>query len=221
MPKVSITNMDHINSVCHHYIAELRDRDIQQDPMRFRKNLERIATLIGFELSKELAYQPASVTSPLGIAKTKKIEDTLVIASILRAGLTMHDGLLAVFDRAENAFVSAYRKATSDHSVEVKIEYMACPEIDGKTILLTDPMLATGKSLVLAYEALLKNGTPKQLFVIAALASEEAISYLQAQLPNGTRLFVGAIDPSLNAKSYIVPGFGDAGDLAFGPKKSL
>lgn len=206
------------NSVFNQYIAEIRDVSIQTDPLRFRKNLERIAELLGYEISKSLEFESKSVQTPLGIASMSLIKDQPVIASILRAGLTMHTGLLNIFDRAENAFISAYREEASGTELKIHVEYLASPDLTGKTVILADPMLATGGSLGLVYKAILRNGTPKKLHVAAAIASQQGIDHLLQVLPADTDIWVGAIDPILNDKSYIVPGLGDAGDLAFGQK---
>jgi uracil phosphoribosyltransferase len=206
------------NSIFSTFLAELRDVEIQKDSMRFRRNLERISEIMAYEISKELAYHEELVTTPLGEAKVSKLDNQPVIASILRAGLPMHIGLLNYFDRAENAFVSAYRKHTTAEDFEIFVEYMAAPRIDGKTVIISDPMLATGGSMVLVYKALMKQGTPKEVIIAAAIAAPEAISYLRKNLPPNIKIFIGAIDDELTAQSYIVPGLGDAGDLAYGEK---
>jgi uracil phosphoribosyltransferase len=206
------------NSIFSTFLAELRDVEIQKDSMRFRRNLERISEIMAYEISKELSYHTETVITPLGEAKVSRLDNQPVIASILRAGLPMHIGLLNYFDRAENAFVSAYRKHTTAEDFEIFVEYMAAPRIDGKTLIISDPMLATGGSMVLVYKALMKQGNPKEVIIVAAIAAPEAIIYLRKNLPLTVKIFIGAIDDELTAQSYIVPGLGDAGDLAYGEK---
>ncbi|NNC84388.1 MAG: uracil phosphoribosyltransferase [Flavobacteriales bacterium] len=207
-------------SVCNHFIAEIRDVDVQKDPLRFRRNLERIGEVMGYEISKLMDYDPQNVTTPLGKIDQMLMKNQPVIVSILRAGLTIHQGMLNYFDRAENAFVSAYRKphGNSDE-IEVEVEYIACPDLEGKELILCDPMLATGTSLILAYEALIERGTPSKVHVACAIASNVGIRTIQKHLPDNTTIHCGAIDPELNDMSYIVPGLGDAGDLAYGAKQ--
>lgn len=206
------------NSIFSTYLSEIRDVVIQKDPMRFRRNLERMAEIIGYEISKKLTYQPVSVTTPLGIAVSVTLTQQPVLATILRAGLPMHNGLLAIFDRAENAFVSAYRKHSTAEEFDIHVEYMAAPGITGKTLIISDPMLATGRSMYLVYKALLQQGNPSHVHIVAAIAAPEALEYLKQLLPENVTIWVGAIDRELTAQSYIVPGLGDAGDLAFGIK---
>lgn len=213
-----IHNLSDTNSIFSTFIAELRDVEIQKDPMRFRRNLERISEIMGYELSKQLHYADVEVETPLGIARTKLLKNQPVLATILRAGLGMHQGLLNYFDRAESAFVSAYRKHTTAEDFEIFVEYLAAPHIDDKVLIISDPMLATGSSMAMVYKALLKQGNPKKTFIISAIAAPEALEYLQKQLPKSTEYFIGAIDDELTAQSYIVPGLGDAGDLAYGEK---
>lgn len=207
------------NSVLNRFVAELRDEKIQQDSLRFRRNLERIGEVFAYEISKKLNYDNREVTTPLGTAQVNDLNDELVIATILRAGLPLHQGVLNVFDRAENAFVSAYRKhKKGDNAFEVQVEYLSCPSIEGKTLLLTDPMLATGSSMALVYKALLTKGRPKHVHIVAAIASVEGVRYLKRNLPNNCTIWLGALDDELTAQAYIVPGLGDAGDLAYGEK---
>lgn len=206
------------NSVLNQFVAEIRDKEIQKDPMRFRKNLERIGWMMGYELSKTLRYSAKTVHTPLGETSVNQLHQQPVIASILRAGLTLHEGLLQVFDRAENAFISAYREEKNEGELKVHVEYLASPDLNGKTLILADPMLATGKSLTLVFEAIKRNGIPAKLHVVVAIASQPAIDFLLKTLPAETDIWVAAIDPELNDKAYIVPGLGDAGDLAFGNK---
>lgn len=216
--KAMICNLSAKPSVFNSFLSELRDVDIQKDPMRFRRNLERVAEIIGYELSKKLDYVEAEVTTPLGVDDTFLLKQQPVLATILRAGLPMHQGLLNVFDRAESAFVSAYRKHTTPEEFEIYVEYLAAPDIDGKPLIISDPMLATGSSMVMVYKALLKHGRPSKVFVVAAIAAPEALDYVRRALPDTTEIYVGAIDRELTAQSYIVPGLGDAGDLAYGVK---
>lgn len=213
-----IHNFSNTNSIFGRFLAELRDVEIQKDPMRFRRNLERISEIIGYELSKKLEYKEVVVTTPLGEAATQQLESQPVLATILRAGLGMHIGLLNYFDRAESAFVSAYRKHSTAEEFEIYVEYMAAPRIDGKVVIISDPMLATGSSMVMVYKALLKQGTPKSVHIVSAIAAPEALTFIRQHLPDNTEIWVGAIDDELTAQSYIVPGLGDAGDLAYGEK---
>lgn len=200
------------------FIAELREENIQLDPMRFRRNLERIGEVAAMEISKTLSFKHATITTPLGTDETEIIAEQPVLATILRAGLPLHNGLLNYFDRAENAFVSAYRKHNKDGSFDIQVEYLSSPNIEGKTLIIADPMLATGNSMVLVYKALLQKGKPKKIHVVTAIASKEGVQHVKSNLPAGSEIWVGAIDDELTAQSYIVPGLGDAGDLAFGSK---
>lgn len=208
------------NTLLNKFIAEIRDREIQKDSMRFRRNLERIGEVTAYEISKELTYTPKVVTTPLGEATVQMISDEVVLATILRAGLPFHQGFLNYFDDARNAFVSAYRKSHKDNSFTVKVEYISCGDLEGKTLILVDPMLATGSSLVLAYEALCeRGGMPAHTHVAAVIASEQGVEYVKQHMPAATTtVWCGAVDEELTSKSYIVPGIGDAGDLAYGEK---
>ena len=208
------------NSIFNKFIAEIRDREIQRDSMRFRRNLERIGEVMGYEISRSLNYVSRIVETPLGEASVEMISDKIVLATILRAGLPMHQGFLNYFDDAESAFVSAYRKSSKDGSFKVKVEYISSCDLEGKTLILAAPMLATGTSLVLAYEALIaKGGEPAHTHVASIIASEQGIDYASRHLPSRkTTLWLGAVDAELTSRSYIVPGIGDAGDLAFGEK---
>jgi uracil phosphoribosyltransferase len=207
------------SSVLNKFLAELRDVNVQKDSMRFRRNLERIAEICAYEISRTLDYSPRIVETPLGEAEVMLCNDQIVLATILRAGLPFHQGFLNYFDDANNAFVSAYRKHHKDGSFEVKVEYISCGELEGKVLLLVDPMLATGTSLVYSYEALVaKGGAPKELHVAAVIASEEGVEYAEKHLPRGTHIWCAAVDEELTAQSYIIPGLGDAGDLAYGSK---
>ncbi|MCI5057126.1 MAG: uracil phosphoribosyltransferase [Flavobacteriales bacterium] len=206
------------NSILNNFLFEIRSKEIQNDPIRFRKNFERIGEILAYELSKELAYTPENCTTPLGNCEIQKIAEEPVLATILRAGLVMHNGLLNYFDRADSAFISAYRKHTSDTEFEIRIEYLSSPRIDDRILIISDPMLATGSSMHLAYEAMLKMGTPKEVHLVCAIGSEEGMNYIEKMFPEGTHIWIAAVDPSLNDKSYIIPGLGDAGDLAYGTK---
>ena len=206
------------NSLMNHFIAELRDVEIQKDRMRFRRNLERIGEVAAYEISKKLKYKSSKVTTPLGIATIPKLTDQPVIGTILRASLPLHMGLLNYFDQADNAFVSAYRKHHKDNSFEIKVEYMSSPDLTDKVLILCDPMLATGQSMLLAYKALLQHGKPRHIHVVGLIASVEGLSYVKSHFPENTSFWMGAVDDELTVKSYIVPGLGDAGDLAYGIK---
>ncbi|MFT6677907.1 MAG: uracil phosphoribosyltransferase [Granulosicoccus sp.] len=206
-------------SILCDYVAELRDVTIQNDPLRFRKNLSRIGSVMAYEVSKSLSHQNKDVQTPLGVAPSKLLQKQPVIASILRAGLTMHNGMLETFDRADNAFISAFRKPHGEgDKIEVEVEYVASPSIDNKVLILTDPMLATGSSAVLAYEALLTRGIPSKVIVVCAIASKAGVETVKKYLPDGTDIWCAAIDDTLDQNSYIIPGLGDAGDLAYGTK---
>ncbi|MBO5984567.1 MAG: uracil phosphoribosyltransferase [Rikenellaceae bacterium] len=208
------------NSVFNKFIAQIRDREVQRDAMRFRRNLERIGEVMSYEISRSLNYQTRIVETPLGEASIELISDKIVLATILRAGLPLHQGFLNYFDDAESAFVSAYRKSSKDGSFKVKVEYISNCNLEGKTLILVDPMLATGTSLVLAYEALIaKGGEPEHTHIASVIASEQGVDYVTRHLPSRkTTLWLGAVDAELTSRSYIVPGIGDAGDLAFGEK---
>lgn len=216
-------NIHHIsenNSILNKFISEIRDIKIQKDAMRFRRNIERIGEIISYELSKELAYTSAEVTTPLGTKSIDLYEKDIVICSILRAGLPLHQGILNYFDHAESAFISAYRyHPNNDAEFDIKVEYFASPSLEGKTLILADPMLATGQSLVAVYEAIKKYGTPKKIHLASVIASKEGINFIKDQFEENTDLWIAAIDENLNDKGYIIPGLGDAGDLAFGSKQ--
>ena len=216
---MNIKILGHNHSILDHYLAEIRDINIQTDPMRFRDNLNRIGEIFAYEISKELEFEVVDVTTPLGIAKVPKLQQQPVLATILRAGLATHNGLLRVFDRAENCFISAYRKYTDSGEFEIEFEYMASPSLSGKVVILSDPMLASGKSMEIGYEALFSKGTPSHVHLIAIIASEEGVRYVKEKITaENVTLWLGAVDPEMTPKSYIVPGLGDAGDLAFGEK---
>ncbi len=215
-----VINLGKSNSLFNQFISEIRDQTIQTDSMRFRRNLERVGEIFAYEISKKMEYIKTEVSTPLGIAKMEVLKDQPVIASILRAGLPLHHGVLNYFDRSENAFISAYRKYRKDGTFQIKFEHISCPPINDKEIILVDPMMATGASMVLAYKAMLQKGTPKHTHIVSIIASKEGIEHLQNNLVGkNVTIWAGAIDDELTVKSYIVPGLGDAGDLAFGGKE--
>ena len=207
---------DH-QSIGNQYIGELRDIAIQKDRMRFRRNLERVGEIMAYEISKTLEYQEKEVETPLGIAKVQVPAEKIVLGTILRAGLPLHQGLLNVFDQADNAFISAYRKHHKDGTFEIKMEYVSCPDLTGAVLILTDPMLATGASMSVAIEGLADYGKPKIIHIVTAIAAESGVKHIRRLYPK-TKIWAGAVDEELTAKSYIVPGLGDAGDLCFGEK---
>ena len=213
-----VHNLSQQNSIFNNFLAEIRDEMIQRDSLRFRRNMERVAEIIGYELSKKLKYSSKEITTSLGQANMNTLDSQIVLATILRAGLPMHQGLLNYFDKADSAFVSAYRKHTSGDEFDVFVEYCAAPTIDQKVLVISDPMLATGTSMVMVYKALLKNGNPKRVHIVSAIATQEALAMIKKHFPENTEVWVGAIDEELTAQAYIVPGLGDAGDLAFGDK---
>lgn len=213
-----VYNLSQQNSIFNNFLAEIRDEMIQRDSLRFRRNMERIAEIIGYELSKKLKYSSKEITTSLGQANMNTVDSQIVLATILRAGIPMHQGLLNYFDKADSAFVSAYRKHTSGDEFDVFVEYCAAPTIDQKVLVISDPMLATGTSMVMVYKALLKNGNPKRVHIVSAIATQEALAMIKKHFPENTEVWVGAIDEELTAQAYIVPGLGDAGDLAFGDK---
>ena len=206
------------NSLLNHWVAELRDIHVQNDRMRFRRNIERIGEVAAYELSKTLQFKNVEVPTPLGIAPTHLLNEQPVLATILRAGLPLHQGMLNYFDKADNAFISAYRKHHPDGSFEISLEYLSCPNLNGRVLILCDPMLATGASLVETIQAIQKTYTPAQIHIVVTIASEKGIAHVEKELGADTPIWCAAIDPILNDKSYIVPGLGDAGDLAFGTK---
>ena len=212
--------LDDENTILNTFIAELRDVNIQSDSMRFRRNLERAGEIMAYEMSKTFGYAPSAVETQLGEAEVMLPQDQVVIATILRAGIPYHQGFLNYFDRAQNAFVSAYRKYSKDGTFNIKVEYIQCGNIEGKTLILVDPMLATGSSAVLTYKALIeKGGMPAHTHIATIVASEEGIEYVKKNMPkHKTTIWCGAVDQELTVKSYIVPGIGDAGDLAYGDK---
>jgi uracil phosphoribosyltransferase len=206
------------NSLLNHWVAELRDVHVQNDRMRFRRNIERIGEVAAYELSKTLGFKTVDVTTPLGIASTSLLEEQPVLGTILRAGLPLHQGMLNYFDKADNAFISAYRKHHPDGSFEISLEYLSCPDLNNRILILCDPMLATGASLVETIQAIQKTYTPAQIHIVVTIASQKGIEHVEKELGAAIPIWCAAIDPILNDKSYIVPGLGDAGDLAFGSK---
>jgi uracil phosphoribosyltransferase len=207
------------NSILNHFLAQIRDVNIQNDSMRFRKNIERIGEIMAYELSKTLDYKNIDVQTPLGIKHTTTIAEPVVLCSILRAGLALHQGFMNFFDDAENGFVSAYRHHyDNDDKFDILVEYQAAPSFEGKNLILVDPMLATGQSIVAVLQKLHLEHQPKEIHVAVVIAAPEGIDYLEKNLPSTCHLWVAALDEKLNDKNYIVPGLGDAGDLAYGSK---
>ena len=217
---MEIINFADTPSLVSQYMSELRDINVQKDMLRFRRNLERIGEIMAYEISKRLRYRKADVQTPLAMAGCDVLDEDVVLATIFRAGIPFHQGFLEYFDHAQNAFVSAYRKYREKQNFDVFIEYIASPKIEGKTLVIADPMLATGSSMELSYRALLTKGTPAHIHVASIIASQKAVDYVAQTFPaDKTTLWVGAIDPNIDAHSYIVPGLGDAGDLAYGVKE--
>lgn len=219
---MKVINLSEQPSLLNQYLKELRHVDVQKDSMRFRRNIERIGEIMAVEISKQLTYATEQVQTPLAIAEVAVPQDKIVLGTVLRAGLPMHQGFLNMFDHAENAFISAYRRETigrrGEEKLEIISEYLAAPSIEDKTLILVDPMLATGLSMEVAYKALLSHGNPKHLHIACVFGTPQAIQYLQENLPEDATLWCAVIDPKLNEKKYIVPGLGDAGDLCFGSK---
>ena len=214
-----VHNLSENNSILSQYLSEIRNVEIQNDRLRFRTNLERIGAVIAYEISKSLDYQTMEIETPLGTADCNIIKSNLVIASIMRAGIPMHNGLLKVFDHADNAFISAYRKHEKDGSFKIKLEYVSKPDLTDKILLLCDPMLATGASMGLTYKSLIQDGKPKHTHIVSAIASSEGVNYLKKNFSKSEMsIWSAAIDDELTAQAYIVPGLGDAGDLAYGKK---
>ncbi len=212
-----IFNLADHNSIANRFLAEVRDSQIQRDAMRFRKNMERIGEVLGYEISKKLDYKATEVETPLGIAEIFLPLDSIVLATILRAGLPMHRGLLNYFDNAENAFVSAYRQHHKDGTFEINLEYVSCPNLDDKVLIVADPMLATGASMNLTINTLKEYGKPKEIHLVTAIASSYGLRFVRRKQPKA-HIWMGALDEELTARSFIVPGLGDAGDLSFGEK---
>ncbi|AVR46337.1 uracil phosphoribosyltransferase [Christiangramia fulva] len=208
-----------INSIANNFIAQLRDKEIQKDRMRFRKNIERLGEILAYELSKELNFSSEKIATPLGESTVNVLRNELVICSILRAGLPLHQGILNYFDEAENSFISAYRHhPNNDENFEVLVEYLASPSLENKTLILADPMLATGRSFTNVLKALEPMGKPAKIHLVSVIGSEEGIEYLKQEFPENSKLWIATIDKSLDKNGYIVPGLGDAGDLCFGGK---
>lgn len=207
------------NSILNHFLAQIRDINIHNDSMRFRRNIERIGEVMAYEMSKDFHYEPVAVQTPLGVKNTTAIGDKLVLCSILRAGLPLHLGFLNYFDSAENGFVSAFRHHPNhDNNFHIVVEYQAIPEISGKNLLLIDPMLATGQSMIAVFNRLMERGNPKEIHIAVVIAAPEGIAHLEEHLPDHCHLWVAALDERLNEQNYIIPGLGDAGDLAYGSK---
>ncbi|WP_281297818.1 uracil phosphoribosyltransferase [Flavobacterium limnophilum] len=216
---MQIHHLSENNSVLNHFLGQIRNVNVHNDSMRFRRNIERIGEVMAYELSKNLHYKNVEIQTPLGIKKTTEIADQLVLCSILRAGLTLHQGFLNYFDSAENGFISAYRHhPNNDDYFDILVEYQAVADIENKNLLLLDPMLATGQSIVAVFNKLMEKGTPKEIHVAVIIAAPEGIAYLEEHLPDSCHLWIAALDEKLNEKKYIVPGLGDAGDLAYGNK---
>ncbi|MBL7756958.1 MAG: uracil phosphoribosyltransferase [Chitinophagaceae bacterium] len=215
-----VINLSEQHSLVSNWVSELRDVDVQHDRMRFRRNLERIGEIAAYEISKVLPFVEKEVQTPLGIANSKVLASQPVLATILRAGLPLHQGMLNYFDKADNAFISAYRKHNKDGSFEISLDYISCPELENRTIIVSDPMLATGSSLVKTIHFLKEEGNPKEIHIVAAIACTVGIEYVKREEPSVT-IWCGDIDDELTAKGYIVPGLGDAGDLAFGTKVQM
>ncbi|MBQ3604670.1 MAG: uracil phosphoribosyltransferase [Muribaculaceae bacterium] len=217
---MEVINFAEQPSLVSQYMMELRDEKIQKDMLRFRRNLQRIGEVMAYEMSKRMRYKTIDTTTPLAVAQCQVLDEQVVLATIFRAGVPFHQGFLDFFDHSENAFVSAYRKYKNENDFDVHIEYIASPCVEGKTVIIADPMLATGSSMELGYKALLTKGEPAHIHVASVIASRQAIDYIKAKLPaDRTTIWVGAIDDEIDAHSYIVPGLGDAGDLAYGEKE--
>lgn len=215
---MKLVNLGENNSVLNRFVAQMRDKDIQKDSMRFRRNLERLGEIFAYEISKTLDYSVKQVVTPLGIANVRTDDNKIVIGTILRAGLPLHQGILNYFDDAQNAFVAAYRKYDKGDSFHINIEYSSAPELKGKTLILADTMLATGASLEIAYNKLCEDGEPEYTHLVCPISSMDAVEHLKKVMPEKVTLWVAAIDEELTSHSYIIPGLGDAGDLAFGEK---
>lgn len=216
---MKVINLGDRSSVINCHMAQLRDVNVQGNRTLFRRNLERIARAMAYEVSRTLSYSEKNITTPLGVKAVPTYDDRIVVGTVLRAGLAFHEGFLDTFDQADSAFVAAYREEGTKDNIKIHVEYLAAPSLDGCTFLMVDPMLATGGSLELSYKAFLTHGTPARLHICCAIAAEEGIEHLRRVFPSDdVTLWVAAIDPSLNEAAYIVPGLGDAGDLSFGPK---
>lgn len=217
---MQIHDLSKTSSVLNNFLSELRDKEVQKDSMRFRRNIERVGEILAYEMSKSMATETVETETPLGKKHIELIRDNPVICSILRAGLPLHHGLLNYFDKAENAFISAFRKhnVQNPEEFEIVVEYVACPKLDDKVLILADPMLASGRSIHLTYEALLSNGAPREIHLVSVIGSVPGLDYVKNRFPENTHLWIAAVDEHLDKNSYIVPGLGDAGDLAFGEK---
>jgi uracil phosphoribosyltransferase len=215
-----VINLSEKHSLISNWVSELRNVEVQADRMRFRRNLERIGEAIAYEISKTLPFEEKEIQTPLGTATCKLLKDQPVLATILRAGLPLHQGLLNAFDKADNAFISAYRKHHKDGSFEISLDYISCPDMENRVVIISDPMLATGSSLVKTIHFLKEEGRPKEIHIVAAIACTVGIEYVKREEPSVT-IWCGDIDDELTAKGYIVPGLGDAGDLAFGTKVQM
>lgn len=214
-----VHNLSESNSIFNQYLAEIRDEHIQKDPLRFRRNLQRLGEVIAYEISKTLDYKVTNVKTPLGIAKVPTLTQQPVLSTILRAGLPVQQGFLNIFDKAENAFISAYRKYDEEGEFHIEFEYLASPDLNEKVVIISDPMLASGASMEIGYKAMLQKGTPSHVHLVAIIASRKGVDYVREHINcSNVTLWVGAIDEEMTVNSYIVPGLGDAGDLAFGPK---
>ncbi|MFV9549519.1 uracil phosphoribosyltransferase [Algibacter sp. PT7-4] len=216
---MNIHNLSLKNSVLNNFLSEIRHVDIQKDSMRFRRNIERIGEVLCYEMSKTLQYDTETIKTPLGECVISLPKNDIVLCSILRAGVPLHNGLLNYFDNAENAFISAYRHHKHNpESFEIVVEYLACPNLEGKTLILADPMLATGQSMLATFEALKPFGTPKEVHLISVIGAQAGVTFIEKNFNNNTHLWIAAVDEKLNDKGYIIPGLGDAGDLAYGKK---
>lgn len=215
-----VFNLSEQNSLLNNWMVELRDVQVQADRMRFRRNLERMGEIIAYEISKQLTYVEKEVQTPLGVTVSKVLKEQPVIATILRAGIPLHQGLLNCFDKADNAFISAYRKHNRDGSFDISLDYISCPELENRVVIISDPMVATGASMVKTIQYLREEGRPSEIHVVAAIACTVGIEYVQRSEPH-VKIWCGAIDEELTAKGYIVPGLGDAGDLAYGAKVQM
>ncbi|WP_339752700.1 uracil phosphoribosyltransferase [uncultured Winogradskyella sp.] len=216
---MQIHNLSETPTILNTFISEIRDKTIQKDSMRFRRNIERIGEILCYELSKSLQFETHNIETPLGVSNTVLHKNNIVLCSILRAGVPLHNGLLNYFDAAENAFISAYRQHKHDpESFEIVVEYLACPSLEGKTLILADPMLATGQSMLATFEALKPFGTPKEVHLVSVIGAQKGVDFVASEFDTNTHLWIAAVDETLNDKGYIIPGLGDAGDLAFGNK---
>lgn len=216
---MKLVNLSEKDSILNSFVAQMRDKSVQKDSLRFRTNLKRVGQIFAYEISKQMDYSPKDIVTPLATASVRTYDNKVVVATILRAGLPLHEGVLSFFDNAQNAFVAAYRKYDAAEKFHVNTEYCTCPELSGKTLIIADTMLATGSSIILAYERLLEDGgEPLQTHLVCPIASSYAVDNLMKQLPDSVTLWTASIDEELTSHSYIVPGLGDAGDLAFGPK---